>query len=148
MQELSHILVCVVSPYCNCLMMIGTGTCIYFVPKDCSHSCSQLSMHHHGVKAKAGWLRIRIMCLCGATCLPVDCCFSQLTHKHPTKCVALVHKADIIIALNVTYWSHDMAKKFRIGLKTIINLSYRILTLIKNELIFFLDIVEKLLSRC
>ena len=29
-----------------------------------------------GVGAKTGWLRIRIMCLSGATCLPADCCFS------------------------------------------------------------------------
>ena len=25
-----------------------------------------------------GWLGIRIMCLSGETCLPVDCCFSEL----------------------------------------------------------------------
>jgi len=33
-----------------------------------------------GVRAKTGWLRIRIMCLSGATCLHVhvDCCFSEL----------------------------------------------------------------------
>jgi hypothetical protein len=28
--------------------------------------------------AKTGWLRIRIMCPSGATCLPADCCFSEL----------------------------------------------------------------------
>jgi hypothetical protein len=27
---------------------------------------------------KTDWLRIRIMCLCGATCLSADCCFSEL----------------------------------------------------------------------
>jgi len=25
-----------------------------------------------------GWFGIRIMCPSGATCLPVDCCFSEL----------------------------------------------------------------------
>jgi hypothetical protein len=29
-------------------------------------------------KSKDGWLGIRIMCPSGATCLPVDCCFSEL----------------------------------------------------------------------
>jgi hypothetical protein len=31
------------------------------------------------VSAKTGWLRIRIMCTSGATCLYVDYCFSDLT---------------------------------------------------------------------
>ena len=30
-------------------------------------------------KSKTGWLRIRIMCPSGVTCLPADCCFSELT---------------------------------------------------------------------
>ena len=30
-------------------------------------------------KNKIGWLRIRIICPSGATCLPVDCSVSQLT---------------------------------------------------------------------
>ena len=29
-------------------------------------------------RAKTGWLRIGIMCPSGATCLSVDCCFSEL----------------------------------------------------------------------
>ena len=29
-------------------------------------------------KAKTGWHGIRIMCQRGATCLPADCCFSEL----------------------------------------------------------------------
>ena len=29
-------------------------------------------------RAKTGWLGIRIMCLSGATCIPTDCCFSEL----------------------------------------------------------------------
>ena len=35
--------------------------------------CCFSAMH-----AKTGWLGIRIMCPSGATCLPVDCCFSKL----------------------------------------------------------------------
>ena len=29
-------------------------------------------------RAKTGWFEIRIMCPSGATCLPADCCFSEL----------------------------------------------------------------------
>jgi hypothetical protein len=29
-------------------------------------------------KDQTGWLDIRIMCSNGVTCLPVDCCFSEL----------------------------------------------------------------------
>ena len=39
---------------------------------------SPLSTQHYGVKAKTGWLGIRIMCPSGATCLSTDCCFSEL----------------------------------------------------------------------
>ena len=39
---------------------------------------SPLSMQLYGIKAKTGWLGIRIFCQNGATCLPVDCCLSQL----------------------------------------------------------------------
>jgi len=31
-----------------------------------------------GVRVKTDWLRIRIMCLSEATCLLMDCCFSEL----------------------------------------------------------------------
>jgi hypothetical protein len=40
---------------------------------------SPLSMQHQGERAKSGWLEIRIMCQSGVTCLPADCCFSELT---------------------------------------------------------------------
>ena len=36
------------------------------------------STKHAGKRAKTGWLVIKIMCPSGATCLPVDCCFSEL----------------------------------------------------------------------
>ena len=39
---------------------------------------SPLSMRHKGERAKTGGLGIRIICLSGATCLSVDCCFSEL----------------------------------------------------------------------
>jgi len=38
-----------------------------------------LIMLHLGVRANNSWLRIRIMCPSGATCLPTDCCFRELT---------------------------------------------------------------------
>jgi len=37
-----------------------------------------------------GWLRIRIMCPSGATCLPTDCCLSELALETPVKSVDLV----------------------------------------------------------
>jgi len=39
---------------------------------------SPLSIQHEEVRAKTGWLGIRIMCTSGATCLTADCCFSEL----------------------------------------------------------------------
>ena len=36
--------------------------------------CCFSSTRHSGVRAKSGWLRIRIMWSSGATCLPTDCC--------------------------------------------------------------------------
>jgi len=37
-----------------------------------------LGTQHSGVRAMTIWLEIRIMCQSGATCLPVDCCISDL----------------------------------------------------------------------
>ena len=31
---------------------------------------------------KTGWLGIRVMCPSGATCLPADCCFSEIAPNH------------------------------------------------------------------
>ena len=39
---------------------------------------SLLSTQHLRERAKTGWLRIRIMCPNGATCLFADCYFSEL----------------------------------------------------------------------
>jgi len=41
-------------------------------------SASPLSTQLYGIRANAGWFEIRIMCPSGATCLLVDCCFSEL----------------------------------------------------------------------
>ena len=51
---------------------------------------SPLSTQHSGETAKTGLLSIRIMCQSGATSLPADCCFSELTLKNSTQCVGLV----------------------------------------------------------
>ena len=37
-----------------------------------------LWMQHSGVRAKTGWLKIRIMCPSGAICLPEKSCFNEL----------------------------------------------------------------------
>jgi len=48
-------------------------------------------MQHKGENAETDWLGIRIMCPSGATCLPVDCCFSELAlNKDPIKRVGLI----------------------------------------------------------
>ena len=39
---------------------------------------SPLITQLEGVRAKTGWVGIRIMCPSGATCQPADCCFSGL----------------------------------------------------------------------
>ena len=46
-----------------------------------------LITHHWRERRKTGWFGIRIMCLSGATCPSVDCCFCELT-----KCVGLVER--------------------------------------------------------
>jgi hypothetical protein len=39
---------------------------------------SVLSTQHLEERVKTGWLGNRIMCPSGVTCLPTDCCFSEL----------------------------------------------------------------------
>ena len=46
--------------------------------KDNKTAASPPNTSYEGVRAKSGWLGIRIMCPSGATCLPVDYCFSEL----------------------------------------------------------------------
>ena len=41
-------------------------------------SCGFSAKQKKGIRANAGWLGIRIICPSGATCLSVDCCFSEL----------------------------------------------------------------------
>ena len=55
-----------------------------------------LSMQHEGVKAKPGWLGIRIMCQSGATFLPAN--LFQWTSTIKIQLIVLIYyKADIII---------------------------------------------------
>ena len=54
-----------------------------FVPqsgqaKDYKIGICCFSTKHEALRTMAGWLRIRIMCLSEASCLSVDCCFSEL----------------------------------------------------------------------
>ena len=51
--------------------------------KDYEISICCFSAKHTALRerAKTGTLGIRIMCLSGATCLPADCCFSELALK-------------------------------------------------------------------
>jgi hypothetical protein len=46
--------------------------------KDYEIGISPLSTQQQGERANTGWLGIRIMCPSGVTCLPADCCFSEL----------------------------------------------------------------------
>ena len=45
------------------------------------------STKHVALRRKTGWLRIKIMCQSWATCISVDCCFSE-HYKNPTKRVS------------------------------------------------------------
>jgi hypothetical protein len=54
-------------------------------------AASLLSKQYYGFKTKTCWFGIKIMCPSGTTCLPADCCFSELAlSKDPTKHVGLV----------------------------------------------------------
>ena len=46
---------------------------------------SMISMEHSEVKAKTGWLRIRMMCSSRVKSLPEVCCFSELALKKSIK---------------------------------------------------------------
>jgi hypothetical protein len=47
--------------------------------KDLNIGICCFSTKHAALRRKSkDWLGIRIMCLSGATCLPADCCFSEL----------------------------------------------------------------------
>ena len=41
-------------------------------------AASPLNTQYKGERAKTGWFGISIMCQGGVTCLPADCCFSEL----------------------------------------------------------------------
>lgn len=43
--------------------------------------CEVCSIQGVGANFKNGWIRMRIMCLSGATCLPADSCFHELALK-------------------------------------------------------------------
>jgi hypothetical protein len=44
---------------------------------------SPVSTVYYGVRAKAGWLRIRMMCPSRATCLPAECFSDLALYKIP-----------------------------------------------------------------
>ena len=68
-----------------------------------------------GVRAKTGWLGIKIMCPSAVTYLPVDC-FSELALIKIQPSVLVMYKVpvDVIISLNVTCSHHDVAEKLLI----------------------------------
>ena len=61
-----------------------------------------------GIEAKASWLKIKIMCLSGATCLPAE-------HYKILLCSFVGYEAYIIILLTCS--CHDIAEKLLIWLK-------------------------------
>ena len=64
------------------------------------HAVSPLFTQYYRVRAKTGWLGIRIIFLSGTTCLLVDCCFSELaSYKNPTKIVDLVQSGHHLIKM-------------------------------------------------
>ena len=71
---------------------------------------SPLSMQHKGVRAKTGWIGIRIICPGAATCLSEDCCFSQLALLIPKYLTCWSSKQHLIISSNITCSRHDIAE--------------------------------------
>jgi len=67
-----------------------------------------------GVRAKTGWLGIKIMCPSAVTYLPANCCFSELALMKIRPSVLVMYKVDVIISLNVTCSHHDVAEKLLI----------------------------------
>jgi hypothetical protein len=71
-----------------------------FDPRSCQTKdykigiCCFSAKHSALRRAKTGWLGIRIMCSSGATCLPANCCFSELALL---KC----NKADLTIIMSL-----------------------------------------------
>ena len=67
------VMVSVVTTVLDCGFKPRSGqTKDYEIGIAASLPCTQ----HEGVRTKTGWLRMRIMCPSGVTCLPTDCCFS------------------------------------------------------------------------
>ena len=66
-------------------------------PKDYKIGICCISAQHEGVRAMTGWLRIRIMCLSGVTCLHIDLLFCELALK--IELMVLVYYKDYIIKM-------------------------------------------------
>jgi hypothetical protein len=64
-----YILVC---PFVLFLLAIMLSVLLRYTDSDYPFGIFKLFSHNHA------WLGIRIMCPSGATCLPADCCFSEL----------------------------------------------------------------------
>ena len=75
-------LVCYIAEKQNC----GVLVCVvgrefkrwYCRTKDYKIGICGFSGKHAALRSKS-WFRFRIMCLSGVTCLPVNCCFSELS---------------------------------------------------------------------
>jgi hypothetical protein len=64
-----------------------------------------LSTQHLGERAKTGWLRIRIMCQSGATCLSMDCCFSELAlSKSDSACWSSIKRTSSSFHWKLTWY--------------------------------------------
>ena len=63
------------------------------------------------LRRNTSWLGIRIMCLSGATCLAMDCCFSELALQKSNKaCWSSTKRILSSSHLKLTCSRHDMAK--------------------------------------
>ena len=73
---------------------------------------SPLSTQHLGEREMTGWLGIRIMCPSGATCLPADCCFSELALlKSNSACLSRTKRTSSSSHWKLTCSRHDIAEK-------------------------------------
>jgi len=64
-----------------------------------------------GERAKTSWLRMRIMCPSGVTCLSVDCCFRELAlYKSNSACWSSTKRTLSSSHWKLTCSRHDIAE--------------------------------------
>jgi hypothetical protein len=96
------------------LLVWKQNICFNNTPKTIKLVCvaSPPSTQHYGERTYTGWLGIRIMCQSGATGLPADCCFSELTlYKPNSACWSSAKRTSSSFHWKLACSRHDIAEK-------------------------------------